>query len=107
MSKDFEAQKQALMKEVRSVLAEVESLYESSAEAGSEQAKALKDKVQDQLAKAKSQLHDLEHTVVDKAKQTAARTDELVHEQPYYAMGAAAVAGLVLGLLLGGGCRRR
>ena len=107
MSKDFEAQKQALMKEVRSVLSEVESLYENSAEAGTEQAKALKEKVQNQLSKAKDQLLDLEHSVVDKAKQTAARTDELVHEQPYYAMGAAAAAGLIIGLLLGGDCRRR
>lgn len=107
MSKDFDAQKQALMKEVRSVLAEVESLYENSTEAGTEQAKALKAKVQEQLAKAKSQLLDLESAVVDKARQTAVRTDELVREQPYYAMGAAAVAGLIIGLLMGGGCRRR
>lgn len=106
MSQDFEAQKAALMKEVRSVLSEVESLYESSVDAGSDQAKALKERVQDQLYKAKAQLHDLEHSVVDKARRTAARTDELVHEQPYYAMGVAALAGLVVGVLLGNSCRR-
>ena len=106
MSKDFDAQKESLMKEVRSVLNEVETLYESSVDNGTDQAKALKAKVQDQLARAKSQLRDMESTVVDKAKQTAARTDELVHDQPYYAMGVAALAGLAVGVLLSSSCRR-
>lgn len=106
MSKDFERQKEALMKEVRSVLAEVENLYETSVDNGTDQAKALKAKVQDKLSRAKSQLLDLESSVVDKAKETAARTDELVREQPYYAMGVAALAGVALGVLLSNGCRR-
>lgn len=106
MSKDFDAQKDALMKEVRAVLNEVENLYESSTDSGTEQAKALKAKVQEQLNKAKAQLRDAESTVVDKAKETAQRTDELVHDQPYYAMGVAALAGLVVGVLLSNGCRR-
>lgn len=106
MSKDFDAQKEALMKEVRSVLNEVENLYESSVDNGTDQAKALKARVQAQLSKAKSQLLDMESTVVEKAKQTAVRTDELVHDQPYYAMGVAALAGLAVGVLLSSGCRR-
>ena len=46
--KDFEAQKEALMKEVRSVLQEVENLYDAGVENGTVEAKALKDKAQAQ-----------------------------------------------------------
>lgn len=106
MSKDFAGQKEALMKEVRGVLNEVENLYETSVDNGSDQAKALKAKLHDQLLKAKAQLLDLESTVVDKAKQTAERTDELVREKPYHAMGVAALVGLAVGVLLGNSCRR-
>ncbi|WP_066568964.1 YqjD family protein [Snodgrassella sp. CFCC 13594] len=107
MSKDFEAQKKELMKEVRSVLNEVEDLYESSVDNGSEQAKALKQKVQEKLTKAKDHLWDMESTLTEKARETAARTDELVREQPYYAMGAAALTGLLVGLLMSSSCKRR
>ena len=48
----------------------------------------------------------MESTVVDKAKETAVRTDALVHDQPYYAMGVAALAGLAVGVLLSSSCRR-
>ena len=58
--KDFEAQKEALMKEVRSVLQEVENLYDAGVESGTVEAKALKAKAQAQLGKVKSQFADFE-----------------------------------------------
>lgn len=106
MSNDFENQKKELMKEVRSVLNEVEGLYETSVDNGSEQAKALKEKVRIQLDKAKGRLQDLESTVREKAREATARTDELVREKPYYAMGAAALAGMLLGMLCCRSCKR-
>jgi ElaB protein len=98
---DFDSQKKDLMKEVRSVLDEVEDLYESAGDNGSEQAKELKDQLRKKLGNTKSKLSDLESTLADKARATAERTDELVREQPYYAMGIAAAAGFITGLMLG------
>ena len=112
--KDFEAQKEALMKEVRSVLQEVENLYDAGVESGTVEAKALKAKAQAQLGKVKSQFADFEaeaheaadrareaaHYTAEKARGACRSTDELIQEKPYYAMGFAALAGLVVGVLL-------
>ncbi|MDO5073039.1 Bacterial protein of uncharacterised function (DUF883) [Neisseria animaloris] len=100
MKKEFEAQRDALMKDIRSVLSDVEELYSSGVEAGSEEAKALKVKLQDKLDVAKSKLRDFEEQATEKVKHTAKQADELVQEKPYYAMGFAALAGLVVGILL-------
>ena len=115
---EFEAQKEALMKEVRNVLQEVENLYDAGVESGTEEAKALKAKAQEKLGKVKAQFADFEETAADKAREAAERmregaqftadkargaarqTDELIQDKPYYAMGFAALAGLVVGVLL-------
>lgn len=100
---DFESQKKDLMKEVRSVLDEVEELYANAGYDGSEKGKELKARLQDRLSKTKSKMSDLEETLVDKARATAERTDEMVREQPYYAIGIAAAVGFVAGILIGRG----
>lgn len=102
MSNKYEDKKDALMKEIRSVMSEVEDLYQNAKDDGSEQARDLKAKAQAKLSDLKEQLLDLESTAAEKVKQTAKQTNELVHDQPYYAMGIAALAGVVLGALLVG-----
>jgi ElaB protein len=98
---DFESQKKELMKEVRSVLDEVEDLYENASNDGSDMGKELKARVHERLNKTKSKMSELEDTLVEKARATAERTDEMVREQPYYAMGIAAAVGFVAGILIG------
>ena len=61
MKKDFDQQKDELMKEIRSVLSDVEDLYNSGVDAGTEEAKALKVKLQDKLNAAKAKFTDFEH----------------------------------------------
>ncbi len=100
MKPEFEAQKDALMKEVRTVLKDVEELYNHGVESGSDEAQAMKAKLQAKLSQAKSKLYDFESSTVDRVKDTARQADELVQEKPYYAMGFAALAGLVVGVLL-------
>ncbi|MBH5330265.1 DUF883 family protein [Eikenella sp. S3360] len=100
MRKDFEQQKEELMKEVRDVLDNVEELYNTGVEYGSEEAQELRGKLQRKLQAAQRKLGEFEEVAVDKVKQTARQADELVQEKPYYAMGFAALAGLVVGVLL-------
>lgn len=100
---DFESQKKDLMKEVRSVLDEVENLYENASDDGSDKGKELKAQVHDKLNKTKSKMSELEDTLVEKARATVERTDEMVREQPYYAIGIAAAVGFVAGVLLSRG----
>lgn len=100
---DFEAQKKELMKEVRSVLDEVEELYENASNDSSDKGKELKARLHDKLNKTKSKMSELENTLVEKARATAERTDQMVHEQPYYAIGIAAAVGFMTGILISRG----
>lgn len=100
MSKDFDQQKEELLQEVRSVLDDVEELYHSSVEEGSKEAELLRGKLQRKLQAAQRKLGDFEEVAAERVKQTARQADQLVQDKPYYAMGFAALAGLVVGVLL-------
>lgn len=100
MTQEFENRKNELLDDVRGVLKEAETLYQSAVDDGTAEAKELKEKLREQLDKAKKQYASLESTVTDKAKEAAKQTDVLVHEKPYQALGIAAAAGLILGVLL-------
>lgn len=100
MSQEFENRKNELLNDVREVLKEAETLYKSAVDDGSIEAQELKSKLKDQLDSAKVKYASLEATVTDKAKEKAKQADVLVHEKPYQALGIAAAAGLLLGVLL-------
>ena len=100
MSKDFDQQKEELLQEVRAVLDDVEELYHSSVEEGSKEAEQLRGKLQRKLQAAQRKLGDFEEVAAERVKQTARQADQLVQDKPYYAMGVAALAGLVVGVLL-------
>lgn len=100
MKRDFENQKEALLKEIRTVLSDMEALYEEGAERGAEETRALKDRLHARLNDAQNKLSYLEERAVEQVKHHAKRADEYVNEKPYYAMGFAALAGLVVGVLL-------
>ena len=100
MSKDFDQQKEELLQEVRSVLDDVEELYHSGVEEGSKEVEQLRGKLQRKLQAAQRKLGDFEEVAAERVKETARQADQLVQDKPYYAMGFAALAGLVVGVLL-------
>ena len=100
MSQEFESRKNELLSDVKEVLKEAETLYKSAVDDGSAEAKELKSKLKEQLDSAKEKYSSLEASVADKAKETAKQADVLVHEKPYQALGIAAAAGVLLGVLL-------
>ena len=100
MSKDFDQQKEELLQEVRAVLDDVEELYHSGVEEGSKEAEQLRGKLQHKLQAAQRKLGDFEEVAAERVKETARQADQLVQDKPYYAMGFAALAGLVVGVLL-------
>lgn len=100
MKREFEKQKDSLLKEIRTVLSDVENLYEDGVERGEEEVKALKSKLKDQLTSAQSKLQEFEERAVEQVKDTVKAADDYVNDNPYYAMGIVAFAGLVLGILL-------
>lgn len=137
---DFEARREALLKDIREVMDDVEELYRDGVEAGSEEGGKARAKLEEKLASAKERLSrfeeeagerlrhhaerarekyeqfeeaaqerfkegkerfaEFEADAGERLKRGAKHADEVVHEKPYYAMGFAALAGLVVGVLL-------
>ena len=123
MSKsDYETRKAAMLEDIRAVMDDVEALYNKGVEEGSEEMEDLKTRLGDKLeaakeklsafesdateslrkhsARAKKKFREFEDEAGKQIKRRAKQADEAVHEKPYYAMGFAALAGLVVGVLL-------
>ncbi|BCL77322.1 membrane protein [Jeongeupia sp. HS-3] len=102
MSSNGEAKlnQEVLLDDLRNVLAETESMLKEVAGDGSEQGRALREKIAANLSTAKQKLVETERLVADKAKVAAKATDTYVHENPWTAIGAAAGVAFVLGLLI-------
>ena len=123
MSKsDYETRKAAMLEDIRAVMEDVEELYNKGVEEGSEEMEDLKTRLGDKVeaakeklsafesdaaaslrkhsARAKKKFREFEEEAGDQIKRRAKQADEAVHEKPYYAMGFAALAGLVVGVLL-------
>lgn len=92
--------KERLMSDVNAVLVDAEELLRQAAQASGEQATDLRRRAQSAIASAKARLVDMEHRVADRTKHAAKATDHWVHEHPWAAIGVAAGAGVLIGLLI-------
>ena len=96
--------KAKLIEQFDTVVADTEKLLKSVANAGGEQAGALRASAQQSLDKAKEGLHDFQEVAAARTRAAAQATDEYMHEHPWRVAGAAAVltavATLAIGLLL-------
>lgn len=98
-----EVSKEKLMQDLRVVVADAEELLRATASHAGEKVTAARERIQDSLAAAKDRLADAQVQVTAKAKQAAKATDEYVHENPWKAVGIAAGAGLIIGMLISRG----
>ncbi|MBY0268589.1 MAG: DUF883 family protein [Burkholderiales bacterium] len=93
--------KEKLISDFKVVVADAEALLKASAGQGGEALAAVRARVQDSLAVAKSKMLEAEKELLAKTKAAAKATDEYVHEHPWHAVGVAAGVGLVIGMLIG------
>jgi ElaB/YqjD/DUF883 family membrane-anchored ribosome-binding protein len=96
-----DASKEKLVADLKVVVSDAEELLRATASQAGEKVTAARERIQASLASAKIKLGDAERAALDKAKEAAKETDEYVHDHPWTAVGIAAGAGLVLGLLIG------
>lgn len=101
MSEATNVHKDKLMSDLQLVLADAEALLAATASDASASVAELRGRVQASMAHARTNLAHAQEAVVVKAKEVAKATDGYVHENPWKAVGVAAGAGLLLGLLLG------
>jgi ElaB/YqjD/DUF883 family membrane-anchored ribosome-binding protein len=95
-----EVSKEKLVADLKVVVADAEELLRATASQAGEKVAAARERIQASLATAKIKLADAERAIVEQTKKAAKATDEYVHENPWKAVGIAAVAGLVLGVLI-------
>jgi ElaB/YqjD/DUF883 family membrane-anchored ribosome-binding protein len=94
------AQKQ-LVSDIKSVISEAEEMLGVTADQAGEKIVDLRLRIQARLKDAKVRLLEAEEVLVAKTKAAARVTDDFVHESPWTAVGLAAGAGLLIGLLIG------
>ena len=95
-----DASKQKLVADLKVVVADAEELLRATATQAGEKVSAARERIQASLATAKVKLTEAEQVLLEKSKEAAKAADEYVRENPWQAVGVAAMAGLVLGILI-------
>ncbi len=92
--------KEKLVADLKIVVADAEELLRATAAQAGEKVSAARERIQASLATAKVKLTEAERALLEKTKEAAKATDEFVHEHPWKAVGIAAGAGLLIGILI-------
>ncbi|MBI2294606.1 MAG: DUF883 domain-containing protein [Betaproteobacteria bacterium] len=101
MANETAVTKDKLVQDLKIVISDAEELLRATASQAGEKVAAAREKVQDSLHRAKAKLSETEEALLDRGKLAARATDEYVREHPWRAVGIAAGAGLIIGLLIG------
>ena len=99
-AQSVDVSKEKLVSDLKVVVADAEELLRATASQAGEKVAAARERIQASLASAKIKLTDAERALLEKTKEAAKATDEFVHEHPWKAVGIAAGAGLLLGILI-------
>ena len=95
------ASKEKLAADLRTVISDAEELLQLTSSQTGDKVAELRARMSDNLRIARHKLEDVEAAIRDRARQAARVTDDYVHDNPWKAIGVAAGAGLVIGLLIG------
>ena len=95
------AQEDRVSQRLRTLADDAEALLKATARAGDEKIEHSRERLRDELHQLRSRLGELEADASARIRNASRQTDEAVREHPYSAMGVAAVAGVLLGFLLG------
>ncbi|MEO8441400.1 MAG: DUF883 family protein [Betaproteobacteria bacterium] len=101
MSNETSVSTDKLVQDFRAVVADAEELLKATANQAGEKVAIARERIQDSLHAAKVKLAEAEDIIVMRSRQAARATDDFVRENPWQAVGAAAGAGLLIGLLIG------
>lgn len=100
MNTTQDVSKDKLVADLKIVVADAEELLRATASQAGEKVGVARERIQASLASARVKLVEAERALADRTRQAAKVADEYVHEYPWQAVGIAAAAGLVLGVLI-------
>ncbi|MBK9614949.1 MAG: DUF883 domain-containing protein [Uliginosibacterium sp.] len=99
----LEERKDVLMKDLKTVVGDADSLLKEVGNATAEEFSAARASIEAYVGDARSKLHEARMAVSGKASCAANAAHLYVNANPWKSLGAAAAAGVLLGML----CRRR
>ena len=88
------------LNELNKLVGDLEALLKGAAGAAAQQAGEAGEKLSAGLADARERLEAVEDNLVRNVKRNARRADRYVHDNPWPAIGVAAAAAFLLGVLL-------
>jgi len=100
MAPDTPITKEKLVEDLKLVISDAEELLRATASQAGEKVTAARQKVQDSLNRAKTELAGVDDEIFDKGMEAARATDDYVRDHPWHAVGIAAGIGLVIDLLI-------
>jgi ElaB/YqjD/DUF883 family membrane-anchored ribosome-binding protein len=89
-----------LVADFKAVIADTEELLKATASQTGERVSAARTRMQETIENTRERLSELQDTAADKARAAARATDQMVHDNPWKAVGIAAGVGFLLGLLV-------
>ena len=96
---EFNKVKSRMAGDVKTVITDGEDLLKAATEVSGDGFAVARTKFAEKLTSAKTSLADASRAVVEKTRDSAVATDDYVHASPWAAIGVAAVAGLLIGVL--------
>jgi len=90
-----------LLNELRLIIRDAEDVLRNTRQQAGESYQVARSKFESTFGDAQSNLIELEERAIASARDALETTDEFVHAHPWQAVGAGAVAGLLVGLWLG------
>jgi ElaB/YqjD/DUF883 family membrane-anchored ribosome-binding protein len=96
-----QASTRKLMEDLRTVVADAESLLSATAHDVSEKAREARQRASGSVEQARKRLEELEEELTARAKAAAEDANRYVKDNPWQSIGIAAAVGVVVGLILG------
>jgi ElaB/YqjD/DUF883 family membrane-anchored ribosome-binding protein len=89
-----------LVTDMKAVITDAEELLKATTGATGERISAARARAEETLRNARQKIASLDDVVMNQAKEAAKQADSYVRENPWGAVGIAAVAGLVVGVMI-------
>lgn len=92
--------REQLAADMKSIIADAEELLKATASATGDRILAARARAEESLRSARERLANSDDAAIAQMKEVAKTADDYVREHPWGAVGIAAVAGLLLGVLI-------
>jgi len=96
---DFDRAREKMAGDFMTMIADSEELLKAAATVSDKGFALARTKFEDRLSRARATLSEAAQPALDKTRKTAAVADEYVRGNPWAAVGIAAAAGMLLGVL--------